>query len=225
MEVILLERIEKLGQMGDVVSVKPGYARNFLLPRKKALRATDANRAVFEQQRSHLEANNLELRSEAERVAKDLDGLTVVVVRQASDSDQLYGSVTTRDISAAIVAAGVTVDRRQVQLERPIKTVGMHPIRVILHPEVTAEVIANIARSEEEAGMQARGERLNRDGDIVAIGDDEIVAKAEAVFEEGAAPDADELSVDDAVTNVPSDERPASDAEDAGDEEAAKEAP
>ncbi len=224
MEVILLERIEKLGQMGDLVSVKPGYARNFLLPRKKALRATDANRAVFEKQRSQLEADNLELRSDAERVAKDLDGMTVVVVRQASDSDQLYGSVTTRDISAAIVAAGVTVDRRQVQLDRPIKTVGMHPIRVILHPEVTAEVIANIARSEEEAGMQARGERLNRDGDIVAIDDDEIVAEAEAAFEEGAAPDADELSVADAATDVPSNERLANDAEDARDKEA-KEAP
>lgn len=227
MEVILLERIEKLGQMGDVVSVKPGYARNFLLPRKKALRATDANRAVFEQQRSQLEADNLEQRSEAERVAKDLDGMTVVVVRQASDSDQLYGSVTTRDIAAAIVSAGVTVDRRQVQLDRPIKTVGMHPIRVILHPEVTVEVTANIARSEEEAEMQARGERVNRDGDVVAIDDDEIVAEAEAVFEEGAAPEAEELSVA-AVSDEPSDEEPASDAEDASEEsgdEEAKEAP
>jgi large subunit ribosomal protein L9 len=228
MEVILLERIEKLGQMGDVVSVKPGYARNFLLPRKKALRATDANRAVFEQQRSQLEADNLELRSDAERVAKDLDGMTVVVVRQASDSDQLYGSVTTRDISAAIVAAGVTVDRRQVQLDRPIKTVGMHPIRVILHPEVTVEVTANIARSEEEAEMQARGERVNRDGDVVANDHDEIVAEAEAVFEDGAAPEAEELSVAATVTDSPSDEGPASDAEDASDEsgdEEAKEAP
>ncbi len=213
MEVILLERIEKLGQMGDVVSVKPGYARNFLLPRKKALRATDANRAVFEQQRSQLEADNLELRSDAERVAKDLDGMTVVVVRQASDSDQLYGSVTTRDISAAIVAAGVTVDRRQVQLDRPIKTVGMHPIRVILHPEVTVEVTANIARSEEEAEMQARGERVNRDGDVVAIDDDEIVAEAEAVFEQGAAPEVEELSV-----AAASDEEPPSDAESASNE-------
>ncbi len=213
MEVILLERIEKLGQMGDVVSVKPGYARNFLLPRKKALRATDANRSVFEQQRSQLEAQNLEQRSEAERVAKDVDGMTVIVVRQASDSDQLYGSVTTRDIATAIVSAGVTVDRRQVQLDRPIKTVGMHPIRVILHPEVTVEVTANIARSEEEAEMQARGERVNRDGDVVAIDDDEIVAEAEAVFEEGAAPEVEELSV-----AAASDEEPASDAESASNE-------
>tara|TARA_B100000676_G_scaffold304712_1_gene357466 strand:- start:230 stop:898 length:669 start_codon:yes stop_codon:yes gene_type:complete len=194
MDVILLERIEKLGQMGDVVTVKPGFARNYLLPRKKALRATEANRAVFDEQRTQLEAENLKYREEAERVAKDMDGMTVVIVRQASDSDQLYGSVTPRDIAAGITEAGVTADRRQIKLDRPIKTVGMHPVRVDLHPEVSVEVTANVARSEEEAEMQARGERINRDGDVVDIEEEAI--EVEAVFEEGAAPDAEELSVE-----------------------------
>jgi large subunit ribosomal protein L9 len=188
MEVILLERVEKLGQMGDVVKVKPGYARNYLLPRKKALRATEANKSAFESQRAHLEADNLKHREEAERVAKDLNGVAVVIVRQASDNDQLYGSVTTRDIAAAVGAAGFSIERRQVQLNTPIKTVGMHPIRVMLHPEVSVEVVANVARSEEEAEMQARGERVNRLGDD----EEEVEAEAEAMFEEGAAPAADE---------------------------------
>ena len=194
MDVILLERIEKLGQMGDVVTVKPGFARNYLLPRKKALRATEANRAVFDEHRAQLEAENLKHREEAERVAKDMDGMTVVIVRQASDSDQLYGSVTPRDIAAGITEAGVSAGRRQIKLDRPIKTVGMHPVRVDLHPEVSVEVTANVARSEEEAEMQARGERINRDGDVVDIEEEAI--EVEAVFEEGAAPDAEELSVE-----------------------------
>lgn len=223
MEVILLERIEKLGQMGDIVKVKPGYARNYLLPQKKALRASEASRAVFDEQRTQLEAENLEHRKEAERVAKDLNGLTVVIVRQASDSDQLYGSVTTRDIANAVVDAGVTVDRRQVQLERPIKTVGMHPIRVILHPEVSVEVIANIARSQDEAEMQVRGERINRDGEIVDIADDENAMEAEAVFEEGAAPQAEELAAD-ADVGEDSDSEAQSDDAESGDE-AEKDAP
>lgn len=193
MDVILLERIEKLGQMGDVVTVKPGFARNYLLPRKKALRATDDNRGVFERQRTQLEAENLKDRQEAERVAKDLNGLTVIIVRQASDSDQLYGSVTPRDIAGGITEAGITADRRQVKLDRPIKTVGMHPIRVDLHPEVSVELIVNVARSREEAEMQSRGERINRDGDVVDIG--ERAVEVETVFEEGAAPDEVDLSV------------------------------
>ena len=209
MDVILLERIEKLGQMGDVVTVKPGFARNYLLPRKKALRATEANRAVFDQQRAQLEAKNLKHREEAERVAKDMDGMTVVIVRQASDSDQLYGSVTPRDIAAGITEAGVMADRRQIRLDRPIKTVGMHPVRVDLHPEVSVEVIANVARSEEEAEMQARGERINRDGDVVEIEEEAI--EIEAVFEESAAPDADELSVDEDAAE-PETEAPAEEA-------------
>ena len=209
MDVILLERIEKLGQMGDVVTVKPGFARNYLLPRKKALRATEANRAVFDEQHAQLEAENLKHREEAERVAKDMDGMTVVIVRQASDSDQLYGSVTPRDIAAGITEAGVTADRRQIKLDRPIKTVGMHPVRVDLHPEVSVEVTANVARSEEEADMQARGERINRDGDVVDIEEEAI--EVEAVFEEGAAPDAEELSVEEEAAE-PETEAPAEEA-------------
>ena len=169
MEVILLERIEKLGQMGDVVNVKPGYARNYLLPRKKALRASEASRAVFQEQRAQLEAENLKNRQEAEGIATEVNGRTIIIVRQASDSDQLYGSVTTRDIANGITESGVTIDRRQVILPNPIKTVGMHSVRIDLHPEVTTEIVANIARSEEEAETQARGERVNRDGDLSLI--------------------------------------------------------
>ena len=195
MEVILLERIEKLGQMGDVVSVKPGYARNYLLPQKKALRASESSRAVFQEQRAQLEAENLENRAGAERLAKDMDGMTIIIVRQASDGDQLYGSVTTRDISTGITEAGVTVDRRQVKLARPIKTVGMHPVRVDLHPEVSAEITANVARSTEEAEMQARGERVNRDGDVVDIVEEDAI-DVEEVFEAEAIPGESELSTE-----------------------------
>ena len=155
MEIILLERIEKLGQMGDVVSVRPGFARNYLLPEKKALRATKENRASFENQRTQLEAANLERRSEAEAVRKKLDTKTFVIVRQASDNNQLYGSVTVRNISQAITEAGFTIDSKQVQMGSPIKTIGLHPIRVQLHPEVSVTVTVNVARSEEEATIQA----------------------------------------------------------------------
>lgn len=184
MEVILLERIEKLGQMGDVVNVKPGFARNYLLPQRKALRATKENIAVFEGRRTHLVADNLQRRSEAEAVAKKLDGLKVVLVRQASDTDQLYGSVTPRDISEAVTAAGFKVERRQITLDRPIKTVGLHPIRVVLHPEVIVTVTANVARSEEEAEAQARGER------VVRAADEEEVAAVDAaeLLEPGVEP-------------------------------------
>ena len=184
MEVILLERIEKLGQMGDIVTVKPGFARNYLLPRKKALRLTDANRAIFDQQRTQLEAENLKNRAEAERVAKSMDGLVVIIVRQASDSDQLYGSVTTRDIAAGITDAGITAEKRQIKLDRPIKTVGMHSIRVDLHPEVSVEIVANVARSKEEAELQARGERINRDGEVVEIS--EAPVEPDTIFEDSA---------------------------------------
>ena len=154
MDVILLERIEKLGQMGEVVRVKAGYARNYLLPQKKALRATKINMEQFESQRTQLEADNLGRRQEAEAVAEKLDGLTVVLIRQAGESGQLYGSVTARDIAAAVTGAGFTVDRRQVLNEQPIKTLGMHPVRLALHPEVDVTVTANVAQSEEEAGAQ-----------------------------------------------------------------------
>ena len=172
MEVILLERVEKLGQMGDVVNVRPGYARNYLLPQKKALRATEENRASFEDRRAQLEAENIEHRAEAESVAEKLEDFSVVIVRQASDNDHLYGSVTTRDIAGAVCDAGVTVDRRQIQLDRPIKTVGLHQVRVRLHPEVAVEVTTNVARSEEEAEMQARGESVRADQDPETDDDD-----------------------------------------------------
>lgn len=158
MQVILLERVEKLGQMGDVVRVKPGYARNYLLPQKKALRATKENLERFEKQRAQLEANNLRLRGEAEAVAKKLDGLAVVLLRQAGETGQLYGSVTGRDIAEAVTAAGFTVDHRQVRIDRPIKTLGIVQTRIMLHPEVAATITVNVAKSEEEAERQAAGE-------------------------------------------------------------------
>jgi large subunit ribosomal protein L9 len=157
MDVILLERIERLGQMGDVVKVKPGFARNYLLPQKKALRATKENREYFEKQRAQLEAQNLTRRQDAEKVSTKLDGISVIIIRQAGEFGQLYGSVTTRDIATAITGAGFTVDRRQIMLDVPIKTLGLHKTRVALHPEVTVSVTLNVAPSEEEAAMQAAG--------------------------------------------------------------------
>jgi large subunit ribosomal protein L9 len=159
-EVILLERVESLGQMGEVVKVKPGYARNFLLPQKKALRATKDNLAYFEKQRAQLEAQNLKRRQDAEGVAKKLEGLQVVILRQAGETGQLYGSVATRDISDAVTAAGFTVDRRQILLDQPIKTLGISKTRVALHPEVIVGISVNVAQSEEEAQMQAAGKAV-----------------------------------------------------------------
>ena len=159
MEVILLERIEKLGQMGDVVKVKSGYARNYLLPQKKALRATDANKQHFEGQRPQLEVANLEHRAEAEKVSKKLKRLSVVMVRQAGEAGQLYGSVNARDISTAVTEAGFAITRQQVELNQPIKALGLHPVRVSLHPEIGVEVIANVARSQDEAKAQAKEAR------------------------------------------------------------------
>ncbi len=155
-EVILLERIERLGQMGDVVRVRPGFARNFLLPKKKALRATKANMAFFETQRAQLEAANLARKSDAEKVAGKIDGMSVVVVRQAGESGQLYGSVSSRDIADSLGAGKVTVERNQIVLDRPIKTVGLHKVRVRLHPEVSVTVTVNVARSPEEAETQSK---------------------------------------------------------------------
>jgi large subunit ribosomal protein L9 len=156
-ELILLERVEKLGQMGQIVKVRPGYARNFLLPQKKAMRATKDNLAYFETQRAQLEVNNLARKSDAEQVAGKLDGLQVVVIRQAGESGQLYGSVAVRDIADAVTAAGFTIDKRQVILDRPIKNLGLHPLRVMLHPEVAVTVTANVAQSKEAAEMQKAG--------------------------------------------------------------------
>jgi len=155
MQVILLERIEKLGQMGDVVKVKPGYARNFLLPKKKAMRATDANLKVFDSQRSQLETDNLERRGEAESVAGKLDGLSIVLIRQAGEGGQLYGSVTARDMAQALGEDKVKVERAQVQLDKVIKVLGLHPVRLRLHPEVSVTITVNVARNEEEARAQA----------------------------------------------------------------------
>ncbi len=156
MEVILLERIDKLGQMGDVVNVKPGYARNFLLPQKKALRATETNKKYFEAERTQLEARNLEHRTEAEKLGKKMDGTSVIMIRQAGETGQLYGSVNARDISVAVTEAGFAITRQQVKLGHPIKALGLFDIRVFLHPEVDVTVVANVARSEDEAKIQAK---------------------------------------------------------------------
>src|SRR5215470_9630591 len=156
-DLILLERVEKLGQMGQRVKVKPGFARNYLLPQKKALRATKENLAYFDSQRTQLEANNLHRKSEATGVGGKLEGLSVVLVRQAGESGQLYGSVSARDIAEAVSAAGFTVEKNQVVLERPIKSLGLHSVRIVLHPEVSVGITANVAQSAEEAAMQAKG--------------------------------------------------------------------
>lgn len=160
MQVILLERVAKLGQMGDVVNVKPGFARNYLLPQGKALRASDANIAAFEVQKAQLEARNLETRAEAQALAEKLDGTTYVVIRSASDGGALYGSVTPRDIAETVTAEGFSVDRRQVVLDQPIKLLGIHSVSVVLHPEVAARVSVNVARSVEEAELQASGKSI-----------------------------------------------------------------
>ena len=156
MDVILLERIEKLGQIGDVVAVKPGFARNFLLPRKKALRATEDNKKRFDEQRAQIEATNLKRKQEAEKIAKKVDGIKIVVIRQASETGLLFGSVANRDIADGVTAAGFTIDRRQVILDKPIKTLGLHKVRVALHPEVIVTVTANVAKSADEAAQQEK---------------------------------------------------------------------
>ncbi|MCG5236020.1 50S ribosomal protein L9 [Xanthobacter oligotrophicus] len=167
MDVILLERVAKLGQMGEVVKVRDGYARNFLLPNGKALRATKANKTRFDTMKIELEARNLERRKDAEAVAEKLNGQSVAMIRQAGESGQLYGSVSTRDIADGLTAAGFTVDRQQVVLNHPIKTLGVHVVPVTLHPEVEVTVKVNVARNAEEAERQARGEdvRTARDED------------------------------------------------------------
>ena len=157
MEVILLERVEKLGAIGDVVTVKNGFARNYLLPRKKALRANESNRKLFEANRARIEADNAEKRSEAEKSASGVDGKTVQLIRQASNTGQLYGSVSARDIVEALEGQGAKVTKSQIVLDRPIKNIGMHEVKVALHPEVAVTVKVNVARSPEEADLQAQG--------------------------------------------------------------------
>ncbi len=169
MQVILLQRVAKLGQMGDVVNVKDGYARNFLLPQGKALRANEANIKGFELRKAQLEAENLETRKEAEAVAEKLDGQSFVVIRSASDAGALYGSVTTRDAAEAATEGGFTVSRHQVVLDRPIKDLGLHTVSVVLHPEVRVKISLNVARSAEEAELQASGKSIR-----------ELAAEAEA---------------------------------------------
>ena len=181
-ELILLQRVEKLGQMGERVKVKPGFARNYLLPQRKALRASKENLARFAQERVQLEAQNLKRREEAERVAERVGGLSVVIIRQAGESGGLYGSVAARDIAEATTAAGLTVTRQQVVLEHPIKTLGLSQVRVSLHPEVSIPVTVNVARSPEEAERQARGERASGQAE-----EDEQVPTAENIFD-GDAP-------------------------------------
>jgi len=183
MQVILLERIGRLGQMGDVVKVKDGYARNFLLPQGKALRATDENRKHFEKERAQLEARNLELKKEAEAVAEKLAGQSFVSIRQAGDTGQLYGSVSTRDIAAVVTEGGFSVERRQILLDKPIKALGVHDVQVALHPEVIVKVHVNVARSADEADRQARGE------DVTVVRAEALEIETfdpDAVFEEGA---------------------------------------
>jgi large subunit ribosomal protein L9 len=172
MQVILLQRVAKLGQMGDVVTVKDGYGRNFLLPQGKALRANEANIKAFEHRKAQLEATNLETRKEAEGVAAKLDGQTFVVIRSASDAGALYGSVTTRDAAEAATAAGFAVSRTQIALDRPIKELGMHTVSVVLHPEVSVKFRLNVARSTEEAELQASGKSIQ-----------DLAAEAEAAAE------------------------------------------
>lgn len=183
MDVILLERVAKLGQIGDVVRVRDGYGRNFLLSNGKALRATKDNRARFETMKVQLEARNLELKTEATAVAAKLDGQSVVILRQAGDTGQLYGSVSTRDIATAFEAAGFTVDRQQIVLNHPIKTIGLHALPVALHPEVEVKVIVNVARNADEAARLARGEEARRPGDE---DDDEVEVAVEAEAEDAA---------------------------------------
>jgi large subunit ribosomal protein L9 len=188
MQVILLERVEKLGQMGDEVRVKDGFARNFLLPKKKALRATKANRDFFQTQKTQLEASNLKLKGEAEKVGQKLDGKKFILIRQAGDRGQLYGSVSPRDVADAMEKAGFKVDRHQVSISVAIKSIGLFTLPVVLHPEVKVNITVNVARSEDEAERQARGE------DVLAEKTDAEEAKvaAEELFEEGAGPKAEE---------------------------------
>jgi len=162
MDVILLQRVAKLGQMGDVVSVKQGFARNYLLPQGKALRATPGNMKAFEGQKAQLEAQNLEARGEAEQVAAKLDGQQFIVIRSASDAGALYGSVTNRDAADVATEGGFTVDKKQIVLDRPIKELGLHDVTVVLHPEVSCKITINVARSTEEAELQASGKSIQQ---------------------------------------------------------------
>ena len=212
MQVILLERVAKLGQMGDVVDVKPGYARNFLLRQGKALSASQANIDAFEAQKAQLEARNLETKKEAEDLAARLDGQQFVIIRQASDSGALYGSVTPRDTADAATEAGFTVDRKQVRIESPIKELGLHEVAVLLHPEVDATIKLNVARSEEEAELQASGKSIQE-----LAAEEEAAAEFEIaeLFEDiGAAAADDEELAESAGVEASEDDADAADESD-----------
>ena len=213
MQVILLERVSKLGQMGDVVDVKPGYARNFLLPQGKAMNATDANIKAFENQKAQLEARNLETKAEAEALAARIDGQQFIIIRSASDAGALYGSVTPRDAADAATAEGFTVDRKQIALIRPIKDLGLHPVAVNLHPEVSVEIALNVARSPEEAELQASGKSIQ-----------ELAAEEEAAAEFEIAELFDDIgaaaSDDDDLVETPEGQADTEEAPSADDEQA-----
>jgi large subunit ribosomal protein L9 len=196
MDVILLERVEKLGAIGDVVNVKPGYARNFLLPRGKALRATEANRKRFEADRARIEAENAKRRDIARAEAKDIDGASVVMIRQASGAGQLYGSASAKDLADALTAGGHKVLKGQIVLDKPIKTLGLHSVRVALHPEVIVSVTVNVARSPEEAELQARGVDVTAD-----MFEREEAGFTEA-FDPGAEPGIPEAAADETPTEA-----------------------
>lgn len=190
MQVILLERVSKLGQMGEVVKVKEGFARNFLLPQGKALRASDANIKAFEERKVQLEARNAESKSEAEKMAQKLNGQAYIIIRSASDAGALYGSVTTRDVADAATEGGFTLDRKQIILGQPIKELGLHDVTVVLHPEVEAVISLNVARSNEEAQLQAQGKSIQ---DLAAEADAEAEFEIAELFDDiGGASDGDE---------------------------------
>ena len=217
MQVILLERVDKLGLMGDVVTVKPGFARNYLLPKGKALRATEQNLKHFETQKIQLETQNLERKSDAEAISNKMAGKSVILVRQAGEAGQLYGSVNARDIARALTDEGFTVERNQVHLEEPIKALGFYKVSVALHPEISVSVNANVARSEEEAKIQSETGRAvlsqaeeEARAQVEAVkataesaADDAVVEQADVMFEKGAAPNI--TTEEEALENSPTD--------------------
>jgi len=212
MEVVLMERIEKLGIMGDVVTVKNGFARNYLLPQGKALRATKKNLESFELQRAQLEARNLEQRKDAEAVAARMDDVSIVLVRQASETDQLYGSVSIRDIADALTEAGYAVDRKQVALDHPIKMIGLAEVRIVLHPEVSVNVQVNVARSEEEAEAAAN-----------ALDEAAVLEEAQSVFESDELAQEAVENLDESEEEVEAEVAEKEAVEEAADEEATEE--
>ena len=200
MQVILLERVSKLGQMGDVVDVKPGYARNFLLPQGKAQTASETNITAFEKQKSQLETKNLETKKEADALLGKLDRQTFVVIRSASESGALYGSVSPRDAAEVATSAGFSIDRKQISLVKPIKELGLHEMSVVLHPEVTATIILNVARSTEEADLQASGKSIQ---DVAAEAEAEAEFEIAELFDDIGSAALDDDNEDDEVSEAP----------------------